>query len=401
MKVLLAVSGGVAALKSPSLARRLQEAGHEVKVAATDDAYHFITKLSLAIAAGSSIFDREAWFMPDGQARHIDLARWADMMVIAPATADALASAALGKADDVISATILAGVPKVVWVPAMNTKMWEYPAVKNNVATLASYGHAFLGPVFGDLAAKDEGSGMGRMMEPTDIVAALPSLFTSKDLTGKKVLVSAGPTREYIDPVRFISNPSSGKMGYAVAAAAQSRGADVHLVSGPSSLNAPTGVNLSKIESAEEMLAAISEDFDNCDILVMTAAVADWKASDQKQEKQAKMGDTQSLELTRTPDILKTLSARKKQQIVVGFAMETHKGVERAADKATRKKMDFICLNYPKKAGSAFGGDSNEVTIVMPDGDFEELPRMSKRDIAEIIFDKALSLDAGKINAED
>ncbi len=392
MNILLAVSGGVAALKSPSVARRLQEAGHAVKIAATDDAYHFVTELSLAIAAGDAIFDREAWFLPDGQARHIDLARWADMLLVAPATADALASAALGKADDVISATILAGVPKVVWVPAMNTKMWEHPAVKKNVATLQSYGHGFLGPVFGDLAAKNEGSGMGRMMEPTDIVAALPSLFTSKDLEGKKVLVSAGPTREYLDPVRFISNPSSGKMGYAVAAAAQARGAEVHLVSGPSSLPLPTGVNISKVESAEQMLSALDADFDDCDILVMTAAVADWKAADQKQEKQAKMGDTQNLELTRTPDILKTLSSKKKQQIVVGFAMETHKGVERAADKATRKKMDFICLNYPRKAGSAFGGDSNEVTIVMPDGEFQELPRMTKREIAEIIFDKALGL---------
>ncbi len=392
MNILLAVSGGVAALKSPSVARRLQEAGHAVKIAATDDAYHFVTELSLAIAAGDAIFDREAWFLPDGQARHIDLARWADMLLVAPATADALASAALGKADDVISATILAGVPKVVWVPAMNTKMWEHPAVKKNVATLQSYGHGFLGPVFGDLAAKNEGSGMGRMMEPTDIVAALPSLFTSKDLEGKKVLVSAGPTREYLDPVRFISNPSSGKMGYAVAAAAQARGAEVHLVSGPSSLPPPTGVNISKVESAEQMLSALDADFDDCDILVMTAAVADWKAADQKQEKQAKMGDTQNLELTRTPDILKTLSSKKKQQIVVGFAMETHKGVERAADKATRKKMDFICLNYPRKAGSAFGGDSNEVTIVMPDGEFQELPRMTKREIAEIIFDKALGL---------
>ena len=392
MNILLAVSGGVAALKSPSVARRLQEAGHAVKIAATDDAYHFVTELSLAIAAGDAIFDREAWFLPDGQARHIDLARWADMLLVAPATADALASAALGKADDVISATILAGVPKVVWVPAMNTKMWEHPAVKKNVATLQSYGHGFLGPVFGDLAAKNEGSGMGRMMEPTDIVAALPSLFTSKDLEGKKVLVSAGPTREYLDPVRFISNPSSGKMGYAVAAAAQARGAEVHLVSGPSSLPPPTGVNISKVESAEQMLSALDADFDDCDILVMTAAVADWKAADQKQEKQAKMGDTQNLELTRTPDILKTLSSKKKQQIVVGFAMETHKGVERAADKATRKKMDFICLNYPRKAGSAFGGDSNEVTIVMPDSEFQELPRMTKREIAEIIFDKALGL---------
>ncbi|MEZ4630630.1 MAG: bifunctional phosphopantothenoylcysteine decarboxylase/phosphopantothenate--cysteine ligase CoaBC [Deinococcales bacterium] len=391
MNILVATSGGVAALKTPSLMRRLRDAGHDVRAVATDDSYQFITKLSLAIGAGAEVFDREAWFKADGHARHIELARWAQVMIVAPASADALASAAQGRGDDVISALILAGVSKVIWVPAMNTVMWQHPAVKANIETLKSYGHRFLGPVFGQLAAKGEGAGMGRMMEIEDIASYFAYLLTPKDLKGKKVLVSAGPTREYIDPVRFISNPSSGKMGYAVAEVAFFRGAEVTLVSGPANLVAPEGVKLIKVESAQSMLEALDGEFDSSDILVMTAAVADWRSAEIKQEKQAKMGERQQLELIRTKDILLHLSQRKAKQVVVGFAMETHQGVERAADKARLKKMDFICLNYPTREGSAFGGDSNEVSIVEPDEGVQHLARMSKREIASLILDKALS----------
>ena len=397
MNLIVAASGGVAALKTPSLLRRLREAGHEVCVAATDDALHFVTKLSLAIAAGGEVFDREAWFAPDGQARHITWARWADALLVAPATADALASAATGRGDDVISGLILAGVPQVIWAPAMNTEMWRYPAVERNVETLKRFGHHFIGPAEGTLAAKGEGRGVGRMVEPEEITAQLGYLF-KRDLTGHYVLVSAGPTREYLDPVRFISNPSSGRMGYALAEAAAQRGAQVTLVSGPTALSVPHGVERLEVESAEEMLAALSAHFDDTSILIMSAAVADWRSANIATEKQPKLGEEQTLTLQRTPDILETLSARKDQQIMIGFAMETHQGVARAADKAARKKLDFICLNYPTREGTAFGGDTNQVTVVSADAQAEELPLMSKRALADLILERALAVSMRRQN---
>ncbi len=390
MRLIVAASGGVAALKTPSLLRRLHEAGHEVRAAATDDALHFVTRLSLAVAAGSEVFDRAAWFTPDGEARHLSWARWADALVVAPATADALASAATGRADDVISALVLAGVPRVVWVPAMNTAMWQHPLVRRNAETLKTLGHHIVEPATGALAARGEGTGIGRMPEPETISALLPGLLGPHDLTGRRVLVSAGPTREYLDPVRYLSNPSSGKMGFAVAEAARDRGAAVTLVSGPVSLTAPHGVAFVRVESAAEMLEALTAHFDACDVLVMSAAVADWRAAEVKTEKEAKVGDAQNLRLVRTPDILSTLAPRKKRQVMVGFAMETHQGVERAAAKARRKALEFICLNYPTRAGSAFGGDDNQVTLVTPQGDADELPRMSKRAVAETILDRVV-----------
>jgi phosphopantothenoylcysteine decarboxylase / phosphopantothenate---cysteine ligase len=396
LNIVVAATGGVAAIKTPSLIRRLSEAGHELRAAATDDSYHFITKLSLAVAAGSPVFDREAWFYPGGRARHIELARWADVMLVAPATADALASAAGGRADDVVCALVLAGVPRVVWVPAMNTAMWEHPAVKENVEKLRSFGHLFLGPASGPLAARGEGSGMGRMIEPEEIVRLLVGLLKPKDLIGERILVSAGPTREHLDPVRFLSNPSSGKMGYAVAEAARDRGARVTLVSGPTALDEPYGVDLVGVETATQMLDALAARFDEASVLVMTAAVADWRAAEVLEEKQAKMGDKQVLELVRTPDILETLVKRKARQVIVGFAMETHQGVERARDKARRKSLDFIVLNYPAREHSPFGGEDNEVTLVRPEGEARALPLMKKREVAEIILDEVLALLQGR-----
>ena len=392
MRLIVAASGGVAALKTPSLLRRLAEAGHEVRAAATGDALHFVTKLSLAVAAGGEVFDRAAWFTPDGEARHISWARWADALIVAPATADALASAATGRADDVISALVLAGVPQVVWVPAMNTAMWQHPLVKRNLETLKAVGHHVLEPATGPLAAKGEGAGVGRMPEPETITALLPGLLGPQDLKGRRVLVSAGPTREYLDPVRYLSNPSSGKMGFAVAEAARDRGAEVTLVSGPVSLPAPHGLKLVLVDSAEEMLRALETYFDTCDVLVMSAAVADWRAAEVKTEKEPKTGAAQVLQLVRTPDILSALAPRKHRQMMIGFAMETHQGLERAADKARRKGLTFICLNYPTRAESAFGGDDNQVTFVTPEGGATELPRMSKRAVAEEILDRVVGV---------
>lgn len=396
MRLIVAATGGVAALKTPSLLRRLREAGFEVRAAATDDALAFVTELSLAVAAGGEVFTRAAWFRPDGDARHLSWARWADALVVAPATADALANAATGRADDVVSALVLGGVPRTVWVPAMNTAMWEHPLAQRNVRALREAGHWVLEPAVGPLAAKGEGAGVGRLPEPGEIVRQLEALFGPRDLLSRRVLVSAGPTREPLDPVRYLSNPSSGKMGFAVAEAARDRGAEVTLVSGPVALAAPPGVELVRVETAQEMLGALLGRFAACDVLVMSAAVADWRAAEPKTEKEPKLEGAQTLTLVRTPDILSTLAEAKRAQVVVGFAMETHAGVERAADKARRKALDFICLNYPTREGSAFGGDDNQVTFVTPGGQAEELPRMSKRAVADRLLDRVVGLLGAK-----
>lgn len=392
IRVLVAVTGGVAAIKSPSLLRRLHEAGYAVRVMATDDAYHFVTPLSLAVAAGGEPFDRSTWFRADGEARHISWARWADVVVVAPATADALASAAQGRANDVVSALLLAFDGRVLFAPAMNETMWRHPAVERNVTRLRDDGHRFVGPATGSLAARHEDAGVGRMSEPEEIVAAVARLSAPADWFGRHVLVSAGPTREYLDPVRFLSNPSSGKMGFAVAAAARDRGARVTVVAGPTTAEPPIDVVLERVESAEEMLAALQRHWESCDALVMAAAVADWRPRDRAAEKQPKQGEEQTVTLLRTPDILETLAAGKGERVLVGFAMETDRGVERAQEKAQKKRLDFICLNYPTRPGSGFGGDMNEITIVTPDGASEQLGPATKRSLADDILDRALPL---------
>jgi phosphopantothenoylcysteine decarboxylase/phosphopantothenate--cysteine ligase len=388
----VAATGGAAAVKTPFVLRRLREAGHEVRAVATDDAYAFVTSLSLSLAAGGEVLDRTSWFAPHGRALHLEWARWADLLLVAPATADAMAAAAHGHARDVVSALVVAGVPRVAWAPAMNGEMWRNRAVQRNVDRLRADGHQILGPAQGAMAAVGEREGAGRMLEPDDLARRAASLFLPRDLEGRHILVSAGPTREYLDPVRFLSNPSSGRMGYAVAEAAALRGAQVTLVSGPSTLAEPAGVSVRRIESAAEMLAELSGAFASSDALVMTAAVADWRPARPAEHKEPKMGERLSIELVRTPDILETLAPQRTTQAMVGFAMETREGTERAAEKARRKRLDFICLNYPTREGSAFGGVDNEVTIVTPEGGVEPLPRMSKRELADLILDRIAAL---------
>lgn len=389
---MVGVTGGAAAIKSPFLLRRLREAGHEVRVAATEDAYHFVTPLTLSLASGGPVLDRSRWFEPHGRGLHLEWGEWCDLLLVAPASADALASAANGQAHDVVSALVLAGDGRVAWAPAMNGRMWQQPAVQRNVERLRADGHDVLGPDRGAMAAVGEAEGLGRMLEPEELVAGLEDLFLPRDLDGRSVLVSAGPTHEYLDPVRFLSNPSSGKMGFEVARAAVARGAAVTLVSGPTSLAVPRDVEFVPVVTAEQMRDAIEASFAGCDVLVMAAAVADWRARKPEAEKQPKLGEAMDLELVRTPDILGELARARKSQVMVGFAMETDQGVTRAADKARRKGLDFICLNYPTREGSGFGGDENEVTFVTPAGASERLPRMSKRSVAHRLLDRVVRL---------
>ena len=386
-RVVVGVTGGMAAIKAPLLVRRLQEAGAEVRVAVSDDALRFVTKLALSAASGSEVLDRERWFVPDGEARHLSWARWADLLLVAPATADALASAATGRAGDPVAALALTA-RRTVFAPAMNPAMWAAPAVRRAVERLRADGHEVLEPATGRLGTVGEGEGPGRLPDETSLVDAVMRGPRPRDYVGRSVVVTAGPTREWLDPVRYLSNPSSGRMGAALAEAARDRGADVTFVHGPLAVPVPHGVSARPVETADEMLAALEGPFEACDLLTMSAAVADWRPAVRADQKVPKQGDTSTLDLVRTPDVLERLSARRRHQTLVGFAMETDRGVERAADKARRKGLAFIALNYPTRADSAFGGGHTRVTLVSPDGEAEELPRLSKREVAERILDR-------------
>ncbi|WP_347241705.1 bifunctional phosphopantothenoylcysteine decarboxylase/phosphopantothenate--cysteine ligase CoaBC [Thermus sp.] len=386
-RVLVAVAGGAAALKAPHLLRLLRARGHEVRVLATPRALEFITPLSLAVAAGGEVATEEAWFRPDGRALHIELARWAEAVLVAPATADAMAKAALGLADDLLSATLLAGAKRVAWAPAMNEAMWLSPQTQAHAERLKALGHALFGPAYGPLAAAGEGEGWGRMLEPEELVERLEALLAPKDLKGLRLLVSAGPTREYLDPVRFLSNPSSGRMGYAVAEAARDRGAEVVLVSGPTALPDPWGMEVVQVESALEMRQAILDRYPWAEAVVMAAAVADYRPAETLKEKEPKVEAERLLRLVPNPDILKELGERKEGRILVGFAMETGEGLERAREKLRRKNLDLIALNWVNREGVGFGSLENQVVLLLRDGRVLELPRMRKREVAERILD--------------
>ncbi len=385
-RILLAVTGGVAAVKAPRLLRLLRQE-HEVRVLATPRALEFVTPLALAVAAGSEVYTEEAWFRPDGRALHIELARWADLVLVAPATAQALAKAALGLSDDLLSATLLAGARRVAWAPAMNQEMWLAPQTQGHVERLKALGHAFLGPAYGPLAAVGEGEGWGRMLEPEEIWERVQALFAPKDLQGLRLLVSAGPTREPFDPVRFISNPSSGRMGYALAEAARDRGAEVFLVSGPTHLPWPWGVEGVRVETALEMREALLGRYPWAEAVVMAAAVADYRPAEVLKDKEPKGEGERWIRLVRNPDILEELGQAKGERVLVGFAMETQEGLARAQEKLRRKNLDLIVLNYVNREGVGFGSLENEVTLLLRDGRVLELPRMTKRQVADRILD--------------
>ena len=393
--VLVIVGGSMAAVKAPAALRRMREGGATTAVIATRAAQQFITPLSLATAGNCEVATDETWFAPHPAALHLALAR-ARVTVVLGASAELLAAAAHGHADTLAAATLLSAEGIVLWVPAMNERMWLHPAVQANAERLRGWGHLFLGPETGAFGTPGEGSGVGRMAEPEDIAARALALLrreaAPQDLAGLKVVVSAGPTREYLDPVRFISNPSSGKMGFAVAEEARTRGAEVVLVTGPVNLPDLSGVQTVRIETALEMQAAIMEAAGDADLVVMTAAIADYRAAAPKTEKEPKTPGDVTLHLTPNPDILAGLGAEQgahPSRVLVGFAMETHAGVERAALKAQRKNADFILLNYPTREGTAFGGDDNQVTLVRADGTHADWPRISKREVARRLLDEA------------
>lgn len=391
-KILLCVTGGIAVYKGAALTSKLTQAGAEVKVILSDSAAKFVTPLTFQALSRSEVYTDTFDEKNPENIAHIHLADWADLIIIAPATANIIGKLANGIADNMISTTLLAATAPVWVAPAMNVHMYQHPAVQKNMETLRSFGYEFIEPGEGYLACGY--TGKGRLEEPETIVELAGKFFNDQggELSGKTLLITAGPTREKIDPVRFLTNHSTGKMGYALAREAVKMGARVILVSGPVNLEPPNGVELIKVESAEDMYQAAQEHFGEADVLIGTAAVADYRPKYIYEEKMKKKEGDQALELERTKDILFELGQRKMGQVIVGFAAETNDVENHAKGKLARKNADMIVANNVKQEGAGFGADTNIVTIYKKDGANIELPLMPKADVARNILTEVLQL---------
>ncbi len=396
-KIVLGVTGGIAAYKSAEIVRSLQERGFRVQVVMTANAQRFIAPLTFAALTGEKVItdlfaDRTASETLDSSIEHIAVAQEADLLLVAPATADALAKFAHGLADDFLSTMQLAFDGPLVVAPAMNTNMWAHPATVENLQTLTSRGVRVVEPDSGDLACGMVGP--GRLSDPARIVAAVEAALAprKRDLAGKRVLITAGPTREAIDPVRYLSNRSSGRMGFALAEAARDRGASVQLVLGPTRLDPPAGVEVVHVESAEDMRREVVDRFGGADFCVMAAAVADYRVVRPSVQKIKKGEGPPRLELEPTPDILRELGESKAAQVLVGFAAETENLRENAVRKLREKNCDFLVANPVGASAEGAGMDSleNQGVLLAASGDAVELPRSSKADMAARIWDAVL-----------
>ncbi len=397
-RILLAISGGIAAYKAPELVRALRRDGHEVRCALTPEAERFVSPLSLQAVSGETVrrdlFDAGE----EGEIDHIGLADWADLVIIAPATAHLIARMAHGMADDLVTAVLLATRAPILVAPAMNVNMWSHPATVENVATLRMRGLHFVGPDAGELACGWEG--VGRMSDPEVIAACVGQVLTPASLAGERVLVTAGGTAEPIDAVRAVTNRSSGKMGFAIAEEAARRGAEVVLVAGVTALATPPGVRRVDATTALGMREAVLAEFEAATIIVKAAAVADFRprqAADRKIKKeQLAEGESMTLELVLNPDILQEISARKGDRMVVGFAAESHDVVAAAKRKLARKGCDLIVANDISRADAGFEVDENAVRFVWPSGEVEELPLLPKTGVAAQLFDRIEKRRAGR-----
>ena len=386
-RVLLGVTGGIAAYKSAWLARLLTQAGAEVDVVLTRAASEFIGAITFEALTGRPV--HTSLIEPGRALDHIKLARAAHVVVVAPATADFMARAVGGHADDVLSACLLAATAPVLMVPAMNDRMWAHAQTQRNVQSARELGYHVLFPDEGNLAV-GEGHGPGRMPEPETIVAHVGRLLeTSNALRGKRVVVTAGPTREAVDPVRFLSNSSSGRMGVEIASAAWRRGASVTLVAGPLEVPLPVGVEVVHVVSTSDMQVAVKDALAEADVLVMAAAPADFTAAAPATHKLKKHEAPDTLQLVRTPDILKTtIESRRVGAVIVGFALETGNALAEGQRKLREKALDLVVVNDATEAGAGFGHDTNRVTFVDRTGEPLALPLMSKRAVAEAIIDR-------------
>lgn len=384
-KILLGITGGIAAFKAASLCSKLVQQGAEVRVIMTKSATQFITELTLQALSKNPVYTDTFDEKNPATIAHINLADWADLVLVAPATANIIGKMANGIADDMLSTTLLATQAPIMVAPAMNVHMYTHPAVSKNLAELASRGVMLVEPGEGLLACGY--TGKGRMEEPETIVTVVNSFFDRQQflsqhpLAGKKVIVTAGGTVERIDPVRYISNDSSGKMGFAIAKGARDLGADVVLIAANTHISAPTGVRFISLESAQEMFDAVAAEWNDSDILVKSAAVADYRPKEVAQQKIKKSGDTLTLELVRNIDILETFGRLKTTQFIIGFAAETFNVEQFAMDKLHRKNCDLIVANDVTEAGAGFGTDTNVVSIYDSHGLVKSLPKLSKEEI--------------------
>ena len=392
-RVLLGVSGGIAAYKAAEVASALTKKGHPVRVLMTKNARQFVGPLTFAALTGFPVSLDEALFDPGQESAigHIELARWADLIVLAPATANLIAKAALGLADDFLSTTLLASDAPLLIAPAMNPHMFAHPAVGENLARLTARGASVIGPGLGPTACGEEGR--GRMAEPAQIVEAALGLLGPRDLAGARVLISAGPTREHLDPVRFLSNPSTGRMGLEVARAALRRGAAVTVVLGPCQLPRPDGARIIDVVSAEQMAQAVLGEAPGHDVIIKSAAVSDYRPLECHAHKVKKGELPEELcRLAGTVDILAELGRRKSGQILVGFAAETKDLLANGREKLRRKNLDLLLANDVSAKDAGFAVSTNRAHLLHADGQVESLPLMSKEDMAHRLLDSVADL---------
>lgn len=396
-KILLAVTGGIAAYKSAELIRLFIKDDAQVKVLMTKNAQEFITPLTLQTLSSHPVYRETFSLIKDFDIAHIALAQEADILVIAPATANIIGKIAAGLADDLLTTVVMATKAPVLICPSMNTNMYENVIVRENIQKLTSRGYHMMEADSGELACKSEG--VGRLPELSDIIEEVKSILTEKDLAGETVLVTAGPTREPLDPVRFITNYSSGKMGYALASRARRRGASVILISGPTVLSVPRGVTYVPISTAVEMRHAVMKNLKQSTIVIKSAAVADYRPSVCADAKIKKKDGPWTLYLERNPDIIAEIGKKKKERILIGFALESEDLIKNAKAKMLTKNMDLIVANDVKQKDAGFQSDTNIVKILDRDGGIEELPLMDKIDVADRILDRAKMIIArrGKV----
>lgn len=398
-KILVCVTGGIAVYKAVALVSKLSQAGAEVKVIMTASAMEFVKPLSFQVMSRNDVYFDTFDEKDSRVIAHIDLADWADLIIVAPATANAIGKIANGIADDMVTSTLLATTAEVWIAPAMNVHMYENKSVIRNIAQLHEDGYRFIEPAEGFLACGYVGK--GRLEEPERIVALMEEQFSKRinlPLAGKKVVVTAGPTRERIDPVRYISNFSSGKMGYAMAEAAMKLGASTVLISGPVDLPKPVGVQLLKVESAAEMLEAVLREYDDASIVIKSAAVADYRPKEAHFQKMKKKEGDSSISLERTTDILKTLGAQKENQILVGFAAETNDAVGYGKSKLDSKNLDYIIVNDVTDPGGGFGSDTNVVTLLTRAGKSYPFGAMQKSKLADVLLEKIIEEERTTLN---
>ncbi|WP_141431238.1 bifunctional phosphopantothenoylcysteine decarboxylase/phosphopantothenate--cysteine ligase CoaBC [Bacillus sp. 03113] len=389
-KILLCVTGGIAVYKAAALTSKIVQAGAEVKVLLTEAAAKFVPPLTFQALSKNDVYIDTFDEKNPKVIAHIDLADWPDLIVVAPATANTIGKLANGIADNMVSTTLLAATAPVWIAPAMNVHMYDHPAVKKNIQTLYEYGYRFIEPSEGYLACGYVGK--GRLEEPENIVSILQDFFSSSpiDLSGQTVLITAGPTREKVDPVRFLTNHSTGKMGYAIAEQAKKAGAKVILVTGPTTILPPADVDVIQVESAEEMYQAVMNHFELATIVVKTAAVSDYRPKVTFTHKVKKEPGDKLLELERTKDILLELGKRRDHQLLIGFAAETDHVEEYAKEKLRKKNADMIVANNVNSNGAGFETDTNIVTIYKRDGQIIELPILSKKEVAWNILNEAV-----------